>query len=82
MNGFVRIWNIWEIKKSSTSPGGVPEILFHAPSAVGFGKKGYSVDDLDLRVAQDKIGIEQHPICKNIVYRNIWLGNTIMIFVI
>ena len=65
LNYFVRIWNIREIRKSSTSPGGVPEILFNAPSAVGFDKKGYSVDDLDLRVAQDRIGIDKHPICKN-----------------
>ena len=65
LNDFVRIWNVREIWKSSTSPGGVPEILFNAPSTVGFNKKGYSVDDLDLRVAQDIIGIEQHPICKN-----------------
>ena len=28
-------------------------------------RKGYSVNDLDLRVAQDIIGIEQHPICRN-----------------
>ena len=41
----------------ATSPGGVPEILFNAPSTVGFDKKGYSVDDLDLCVAQDIIGI-------------------------
>ena len=65
LNDFVRIWNIRKIRKSSTSPGGVPEILFNAPSTVGFDKKGYSVDDLDLRVAQDIIGIDQHPICKN-----------------
>ena len=65
LNHFVRIWNIREIRKCSISPGGVPEILFNAPSTVGFDKKGYSVDDLDLRVAQDIIGIDQHPICKN-----------------
>ena len=65
LNDFARIWNIREIRKSLTSPGGVPEILFNAPSTVGFDKKGYSVDDLDLRVAQDIIGIDQHPICKN-----------------
>ena len=65
LNDFVRIWNIRKIRKSSTSPGGVPEILFNAPSTVGFDKKGYSVDDLDLRVAQGIIGIDQHPICKN-----------------
>ena len=51
LNDFVRIWNNREIKKSSTCPGGVPEILFNAPSTVGFDKKEYSVDDLDLRVA-------------------------------
>ena len=65
MNDFVRIWNIREIRKSSISPGGVLEILFNASSTVGFDKKGYSVEDLDLRVAQDIIGIGQHPICKN-----------------
>ena len=65
LNDFVRIWNIWEISKSSISPGGVAEILFNAPSTVGFDKKGYSVDDLDLRVAQNIIGIDQHPFCKN-----------------
>ena len=65
LNNFLRIWNIRKIRKSSPSPGGVPEILFNAPSRVGFDKKGYSVDDLDLCVAQDIIGIEQHPICKN-----------------
>ena len=51
LNDFVRIWNNREIKKSSTCPGGVPEVLFNAPSTVGFDKKGYYVDDLDLRVA-------------------------------
>ena len=65
LNDFVRIWNILEIRKSLTSPGGVPEILFNAPSTVGFDKKGYSVDDFDLRVARDIIGTDQHTICKN-----------------
>ena len=65
LNDFVRIWNIRKIRKSSTSPGGVPEILFNAPSAVRFDKKGCSVDDLELRVAQGIIGIDQHPFCKN-----------------
>ena len=40
LNGFVRIWNIQKIKKSSISPDGVPEILFNAPSIVEFDKKG------------------------------------------
>ena len=65
LNDFVRTWNIREIRKSSTSPGSVTEILFNAPSAVWFNKKEYSVDDPDLRVGQDIIGIDQHPICKN-----------------
>ena len=64
LNDFLRIWNIREIRQSSTSLGCVPEILFNAPSTVGFDKKGYSVDDLDLRVAQDIDCIDQHPICK------------------
>ena len=79
LNDFVRIWNIRKIRKSSTSPGGVPEILFNALSTVRFDKKGYSVDDIDLRVAQDIIGIDQHPLCKNdqihellICYTNIY----------
>ena len=65
LNDFVRIWNMRKIRKSSTSPGGVPEILFNALSTVRFDKKGYSVDDIDLRVTQDIIGIDQHPLCKN-----------------
>ena len=65
LNDFVRIWNMRKIRKSSTSPGGVPEILFNALSTVRFDKKGYYVDDIDLRVAQDIIGIDQHPLCKN-----------------
>ena len=65
LNDFVRIWNIQEIRKSSTSPGDVPEKLFNALSTVGFDKKGYPVDYLDLHVAQDIIGNDQHPICKN-----------------
>ena len=65
LNNFVHIWNIREIRKSSTSPGGVPDIVFNAPSTVRFDKKGYSIDDLYLCVTQDIIGIEQHPICKN-----------------
>ena len=65
LNGFAHISNIWKISKSSTSPDGVPKILCTAPSTVGFDKTGYSVDDLDFRIAQDIIGIEQHPICKS-----------------
>ena len=30
-----------------------------------FDKKGHSVDDPDLPLAQDIICIEQHPTCKN-----------------
>ena len=40
LNGFVRIWDIQKIKKSSISPDGVLEILFNAPSIVEFDKKG------------------------------------------
>ena len=65
MNDFVRIRDIRKIRKSSISPGDVPEILFNAPSIVRFAKKGYSVDDLDLRAAQGIIGIDQHPFCKS-----------------
>ena len=65
LNYFVRIWNIQEIRQSSISPGGVPEIFFNVPSTVGFDKKGSFVDDLDLRVAQDISDIKQHSICKN-----------------
>ena len=65
LNDFLRVWNIREIRQSSTSPGGVLEILSNVPSTIGFDKKGYFVDDLDLRVARDIIGIDQHPICKN-----------------
>ena len=64
LNDFVRIWNIRKIRKSLT-PGGVPEIFSNAPSTVRFDKKGYFVYDLDLRVAQGIIGIDQHPFCKN-----------------
>ena len=35
LNNFVRIWNIRKIRKFLTFPGGVPEILFNAPSRVG-----------------------------------------------
>ena len=52
LNDFVRIWNIREIRRFSTSPSGVPEILFNAPSTIGFGKKGYSLHDLELRARQ------------------------------
>ena len=65
LNDFVGVWNIRKIRKSSTSPGGIPEILFNAPYTVRFDKKGYSADNLDLRVAQGIIGIDQHPFCKN-----------------
>ena len=46
LNDFVRIWNIRKIRKSSTSPGSIPEILFNAPSTVRFDKKGYSLEIL------------------------------------
>ena len=65
LNDFVRIWNIRKIRKSSTSPGGVPEILFNARSTFRFDQKGYSADDLNLRVAQGITGIDEHPFCMN-----------------
>ena len=65
MNDFARISNTREIRQSSTSIGCVTEILLNASSTIGFDKKGYSADDLDLRVAQDIIGINQQLICKN-----------------
>ena len=65
LNDFVRIWNNRKIRKSSTSPGGVPEILFSARSTVRFDQKGYSVNDLNLRVAQGITDNDDHRFCMN-----------------
>lgn len=69
LNLCVKTWNSRNIRQSAQTPGGVPEILFYMPNTVGFQLKGINVDEDQINVIENMLGIEHAPMYKN---RDLW----------
>ena len=65
LNEFSCIWNTRHVRQSASTPGGKPDILFTMPETVGFNKQGFKVDDSDVNIAEQVIGITHCPVWKN-----------------
>ena len=62
LNEFVATWNARRVRQSASAPGGKANILFAMPRAFGFEDQGIRVSPNDIRVAEDVLGIKQHPV--------------------
>ena len=62
LNEFMATWNARRVRQSASAPGGKANILFSMPRAFGFEDQGIQVNPNDIRVAEDALGIKQHPV--------------------
>ena len=65
LNECSRLWNSRRIRQSASAPGGIPDMLFNIPSTVGFQAQGIDVNPTDIQVAQNVLGIDHHPVCRD-----------------
>ena len=65
LNDFARTWNLRQIRRSASAPGGKPDLLFHVPETVGYSKKGVPVKPRDICTATNQLGISRHPVYRN-----------------
>ena len=50
-----------QVRQSSSSPGGKPDILYYLPETVGYSKMGLTVSEEYLTIAEDIVGLDHHP---------------------
>ena len=62
LNEFLLIWNARNVRQSARAPGGRPDVLFALPSTVGFEKQGILVNENDIVIAKNILGISHHPV--------------------
>lgn len=65
LNEFYKTWNLHNVRQSSCAPGGKPDILFGVPSVVGHRNHGIHVNDEDLDIVSEVLGIDQYPVYRN-----------------
>ena len=65
LNDVVKTWNIRQVRQSSSSPGGEPDILYHLPETVGYSKMGLTVSGEYLAIAGDTVGLDHHTLHRN-----------------
>ena len=65
MNEFSRTWNSRHVRQLASAPGGKPDILFAMPDRIGFTNQDSFVDESDITVAEQVIGIKHCPVWKN-----------------
>ena len=61
----MQTWNARNVKQSPSAPGGKPEILFNLPETIGSSKQGSHIDADTIRIAEETIGIDHHPVWTN-----------------
>ena len=71
LNEVIQTWNLRHVRQSAAAPGAKPDVLFHVTETVGFETKGISVSDSDLNIANHVLGIQHHPVYKNIDLHNL-----------
>ena len=54
-----------QVRQSSSSPGGKPDILYHLPETVRYSKMGLTVSEEYLTIAEDIVGLDHHPLHRN-----------------
>ena len=51
-----------QVRQSSSSPGGKPDILYYLPKTVGYSKMGLTVSEEYLTIAEEIVGLNHHPL--------------------
>jgi hypothetical protein len=65
LNHMVETWNRRQVRQSAVGPAGKPDMLFYFPGSFGYDHQGIGVNTDDLVVAEDMLGIDSFPICRN-----------------
>ena len=65
LNKFTKTWNLRFIRQSASAPAGKHDLLFEVPSVIGCRKQGVAVQEPDIGIATDILGINHHPVYKN-----------------
>ena len=65
LDKFTKTWNLRFIRQSASAPAGKPDLLFEVPSVIGCRKQGVAVQESDIGIGTDILGINHHPVYKN-----------------
>ena len=65
LNDVVKTWNMRQVRQSSSSPGGKPDILYYLPETVGYSKMGLTVSEEYLTIAEEFVGLDHYPRHRN-----------------
>ena len=65
LSEFATSWNLRHVRKSTSVPGGKPDLLFAMPETIGYQQCGIPVSETDLEIARNTLGIQNHPIYKD-----------------
>jgi len=64
LNQSLKMWNARNVRQSSRTPGGVPDILFNMPLTVRFENKGIDLNENDIKIAENLFSIQHAPMYK------------------
>ena len=62
LNKFTKIWNFRFVRQSASALAGKPDLLFEVPFVIGYRKQGVAVQESDIGIATDILGINHHPV--------------------
>ena len=65
LSEFTKSWNLRFVRQSLIVPAGKFDLLFEVPSLIGYPKKGAAVQESDIGIATDIMGINHYPVYKN-----------------
>ena len=50
------------VRQSASAPAGKPDLLFEVPFVIGYRKQGVAVQEYDIGIAIDILGISHHTV--------------------
>ena len=62
LNKFTKTWNLRFVRQSASAPAGKPDLLSEVPFVIGYHKHGVAVQESDIDIATDILGINHHPV--------------------
>ena len=65
LSEFTKAWNLRFVRQSASAHTGKSDLLFEVPSVIGYRKQGVAVQESDIGIATDILGINHYPMYKN-----------------
>ena len=65
LSEFTKNWNLRFVRQSLIVPAGKFDLLFEVPSLIGYPKQGVAVQESDIDIATDIMGINHYPVYNN-----------------